>query len=247
MYADDELLPISALQHLLFCERQCALIHLEQVWSENRLTVEGRHLHRKVHESGDQRRGRVWIARGVPLRSSQLGLIGQADVVEIEPPTDWDRPRWTSHAIWEQIRQSNGHDWRITPIEYKRGRPKKDNSDRVQLAAQALCLEEMLGVSLVSGAIFYGQQQRRREIVFDAALRALVATVSRRLRELIESRKTPAACREAKCDNCSLVEICLPKATTPDRSAAAFAERQFRQHLAAPFPENDWFSETDEL
>ena len=122
MFSEDELLPLSALQHLLFCERQCALIHIEQAWAENRLTVEGKNLHAKVHEADDESRGDLRIVRGLRLRSLRLGLVGQADVVEFH---------------------KQGDAWLPFPVEYKRGKPKPEPCDEVQLCAQAICLEEM--------------------------------------------------------------------------------------------------------
>lgn len=135
MFSEDTLLPISALQHLLFCERQCALIHIEGLWAENRLTVEGQHLHRKAHEGPDETRGDLRVVRGLALRSLRLGLIGKADVVEFQSDERSDGPR------------------RPFPVEYKRGKPKSHEADRVQLCAQALCLEEMLAVAVPEGAI----------------------------------------------------------------------------------------------
>jgi CRISPR-associated exonuclease Cas4 len=138
MYVEDDLLPISALQHLLFCERQCALIHVEQVWAENRLTVEGRHLHERVDGGEHETRGGLRTARALPIRSLRLGLAGRADVVEFHASEGAAGPP------------------RVVPVEYKRGRPKSHRADEVQLCAQALCLEEMLGVHVAAGALFYG-------------------------------------------------------------------------------------------
>ena len=130
MFTEDNLLPISALQHLLFCERQCALIHLERAWQENRLTAEGRIMHERVHEGGDETRRDVRIVRGLRLRSLALGLVGIADVVEFHRAADG-----------VAVPESAGT-WRPFPVEYKRGRPKSEPWDAVQLCAQALCLEE---------------------------------------------------------------------------------------------------------
>src|SRR6202044_236387 len=138
LYLEEDLLPISALQHLLFCERQCALIHIEQQWAENRLTVEGQHLHRKAHKETGKRERDLRIARGLSLRSFVLGLIGKADVVEFRPLDDAARKRLAERGPWGD-RLASG-DWSVTPVEYKRGKPKKDDSDRVQLCAQAMCL-----------------------------------------------------------------------------------------------------------
>lgn len=239
MSPDDSLLPLSALQHLLFCERQCALIHLEQLWAENRLTVEGQHLHRKAHQGVSERRGRVWTLRGLLLRSERLGLIGKADVVEVEPPADWEIGRAAAGELFDLLRRDGASGWRVTPVEYKRGKPKADDSDRVQLAAQALCLEEMLGLRIGEGWLFYGAQRRRTEVTLDDALRATVARTAGRLHEIFDSGRTPPARRMKKCRNCSLVELCLPDVV--HRQAAAYTERMLRDHLASPIPGSDPF------
>ncbi len=190
-YSEDDLLPISALQHLQFCERQCALIHIEQAWSENLFTAQGRILHEKVHSETAERRRDVRVEYGMPLRSLRLGLVGKADVIEFR-------------------RQGNGS-WQPFPVEYKRGRKKPDNRDNVQLCAQALCLEEMLGVAVPRGAIYYGKERHRTDVEFDEALRKETEETAGRLRRLIDSGKTPPPVYEEKCDTCSLMGICLPK------------------------------------
>ncbi|OPY66900.1 MAG: hypothetical protein A4E57_02584 [Syntrophorhabdaceae bacterium PtaU1.Bin034] len=150
-FSDDDLIMISALQHYVFCPRQCALIHIEQVWSESGLTADGRIMHEKVHEEENETRGAVRIARGLPLRSLRLGLVGAADVVEF-------------HKIGKGV-------WQPFPVEYKRGKPKPDHCDAVQLCAQAMCLEEMLSIAVSEGALFYGRTRRRTDVVFDDSLR----------------------------------------------------------------------------
>ena len=206
-FSEDDLLPLSALQHLLFCERQCALIHVEQLWAENRLTVEGRHLHERVDEGPDETRGALRIVRSLPIRSLRLGLTGKADVVEF-------------HA-----------DGRVVPVEYKRGKPKLDDSDRVQLCAQALCLEEMLGVSIAAGALFYGRPRRRTDVVFHAPLRLRTEESATRLHALIAAGRTPPAVREPKCESCSLLHLCLPPAPYVRRTARTFTDRALLQSL----------------
>jgi CRISPR-associated exonuclease Cas4 len=205
MYSEDELLPISALQHLAFCERQWALIHLEQVWSENAFTAEGRHLHEKTHEAEAENRPGLRIVRGLRLRCLRLGLVGQADVVEF-------------HAAEAGIALDGAAGlWRPFPVEYKRGKAKLDNCDRVQLCAQALCLEEMLGTPIQEGALFYGRPRRREQVEFTPALRAETETLAARLHELYQSGKTPKAAYSSKCKSCSLLEHCLPKVTGIDK------------------------------
>jgi CRISPR-associated exonuclease Cas4 len=203
------------LQHLLFCERQCALIHIEGVWAENRLTVEGRHLHDKADSGRGERRSGIRIARSVALRSLRLGLAGKADVVEFHPV----------HGVAGRERP--------LPVEYKRGRPKRDHSDRVQLCAQALCLEEMLEIEVPAGALFYGMTRRRLDVTFDDELRRRTEQTSRRLHELIVSGNTPRAAREPKCDSCSLLHLCLPETMRPRQSAARYTERALAASLSA--------------
>ncbi len=197
---DSGLAPLSALQHLAFCARQCALIHLEGAWAENVLTAEGRVLHERVDEHpGETRRG-VRIARGVALRSARLGLIGRADVVEFHPRRG------------------------ACPVEYKRGRPKPHDADRVQLCAQGLCLEEMLGTPVPGGALFYGETRRREEVAFDATLRARTEALAASLHALLAAGVTPPPEPGAKCRSCSLEPLCLPRVSGA-RSAAGWLKR----------------------
>ena len=203
MVADDEdLLPISALQHLLFCERQFALIHVEGVWADNALTVEGAHLHQKAHEGPAETREGVRLARGLWVRSARLGLVGRADVVEFH--------------------EAGGGAARAFPVEYKRGRPKQHDADRVQLCAQALCLEEMLGVEVPAGALFYGRTRRREDVAFTTPLRTLTGSTSQRERQLLAAGRTPSAGREPKCAACSLVDLCVPASRGRRGSAASY-------------------------
>jgi len=221
MFTEDQLLPLSALQHLLFCERQCALIHVEGLWAENRRTIEGRHLHERVHDGPGQSRPGVRIARGLPLQSLRLGLAGKADVVEFHQPGD------------DAGGQSSP---RPFPVEYKRGQPKRDHSDRVQLCAQAMCLEEMLGVQTPTGALFYGRTRRRLGVTFDPELRRRTESAAQRLHELVARGRTPAAPREPKCKNCSLLEICLPRATDNTRSAERYLRNILHRALGEVEP-----------
>jgi len=219
MFTEDDLLPLSALQHLRFCERQCALIHVEGLWAENRLTVEGSHLHRKVHDGPDESRRDVRTVRGMPLRSLRLGLVGQSDAVEFHLRTDGD-----GGAPGVRLEGASG-EWVPFPVEYKRGRPKRDRSDELQLCAQALCLEEMLGVPVPRGALFYGETRRRKDVELDGALRADTEETAARLHRLIASGVTPRAVREPKCESCSLLDLCLPEALDSGRSATRYLAR----------------------
>jgi CRISPR-associated exonuclease Cas4 len=201
MYSEDDLIPISALQHLVFCPRQCALIHIEQVWTENVFTAQGRGLHEKVHETEAESRDGVRIVRGLRLRSLELGLVGQADVVEFHEDTGG-----------AAVPGLEGR-YRPFPVEYKRGKPKVDVCDEVQLCAQAMCLEEMLGASIPRGALFYGRPRRRTEVELTETLRQQTRDTAGQLHELLRSRQTPKAAYSKKCESCSLLELCMPKIT----------------------------------
>ncbi|NTV15697.1 MAG: CRISPR-associated protein Cas4 [Desulfobulbaceae bacterium] len=205
-YSEDDLLPLSALQHLLFCERQCALIHIEQLWSENLFTAQGRIMHERVDGGGHESRGKVRLAFGLALRSFRLGLVGKADVVEFH--------------------QDKAGGWQPFPVEHKRGRPKQEDWDKVQLCAQAICLEEMLNCAIPAGAIFYGKTRRRQEVAFDEPLRREVVETAVRLHQLIAAGITPPPLRDARCDSCSLFDLCLPDGVAVGHSAVAYLARE---------------------
>lgn len=197
-YPESDLLPISALQHLLYCDRQCALIHVERQWAENRATAEGNLLHKRAHGGRSTNRPEGRSLRAMQLRSFELGLFGVADVVQWtrgEPPV---------------------------PIEYKRGRPKKNDCDRVQLCAQTLCLEEMTGLPVARGDLFYGKTRRRVAVAISPELRRLTIEAASRLHELIRSRRTPPAEPGPKCDRCSLRPLCLPQLGRRGSARSAF-------------------------
>jgi CRISPR-associated exonuclease Cas4 len=211
-YTEDELLPLSGLQHLAFCERQCALIHIEQIWAENLYTAEGRILHERAHDPDQLSKGDVRIEYAMPLRSLRLGLIGKADVVE-----------------FHRKMGGTGEEWIPFPVEYKRGRPKKANIDRIQLCAQAICLEEMLDVDVASGALFYGKTRHRQDVVFDAVLRSETENTAKRLHALIEAGVTPKAVYRKQCDTCSLKNLCLPKTIEKCRSVDRYLKSAARE------------------
>jgi CRISPR-associated exonuclease Cas4 len=204
-YTEDDLIMVSALQHIAFCERQCALIHIEQIWDENRTTAEGRIMHEKVHEQDRESRGNVRIEYGLPLRSLRLGLIGKADVVEF-------------HRVAKDK-------WQPFPVEYKRGKPKHDHCDLIQLCAQAMCLEEMLPVRVPSGAIFYGRTRRRLDVSFDDTLRKETEETAEKAHQLIASGKTPPPVYEKRCKSCSLIEECIPKTIGEKSSVKRYLAR----------------------
>lgn len=191
-YNDDELLALSGIQHFVYCERQWALIHVEQSWAENLQTVEGKILHERVDDPYfTENRNCTKIVRSVPIVSRRLGLYGVVDLLEYEllPGT-------------KEIR--------ITLVEYKRGKPKVDDRDEVQLCAQALCLEEMLGINLEYGYFYYGQTRHRHRVHFSHELRTRVATLAQHMHQLFDQGVTPRAVKSKKCGNCSLVELCVP-------------------------------------
>ncbi len=209
MHTNDDLLMISGLQHLAFCERQCAFIHVEQQWEENRLTVLGKHMHERVHNVENESRGSIRCVRGLRLVSHKLGLVGQADMVEYHSVPDRE------NAV--EVPGIKGW-WRPFPVEYKRGKPKRDNCDKVQLCAQAICLEEMTEVDILQGALYYGKKRRRQDVKFDGALRQETIDASKRLHDLIESGITPMPVYTPKCESCSFFKICLPKTIEKGRS-----------------------------
>jgi CRISPR-associated exonuclease Cas4 len=166
-------------------------------------------MHDKVDTANRESRGNIRIEYSVPIRSLRLGLIGKADVVEYHRMDD---------GIWMPF-----------PVEYKRGKPKIDNCDKVQICAQALCLEEMLDVEVPSGALFYGKKRRRTDVVFDSVLRQQTEDAAMRLHELIESGRTPKPVYTAKCDSCSLMQICLPKTIGRKRSVKRYLSGAIRE------------------
>jgi CRISPR-associated exonuclease Cas4 len=202
MFEESELLPISALQHLEYCERQCALIHIERLWDDNRFTAEGTVLHDRVDSEERENRKNVRIARSLRIRSMRLGIWGQADVVEFHRATG------TENVVCLPGAQGK---WTPYPVEYKRGKPKTNRCDEVQLCAQALSLEEMLGVTIHEGALYYCTPKRRTVIEFNTVIRTETEAAICRLHELIRSRQTPKAVYGDKCKQCSLKEICLPR------------------------------------
>ncbi len=203
---DDELIPLSALQHYLYCPRQCALIHIERLWAENRHTAEGRILHQRADEPAIEQRRGVRTLTALPLAAPALGVAGVADVVE--------------------FRQTDAGQI-VCPVEYKRGRPKAHRADEVQLCAQGLCLEAMLDCSVPEGALFYGQTRRRKAVTFDDELRRLTLDTIVATRSLIDSRRTPKATYEPKrCDACSLIDLCQPRELGRGRSVQAWLQRQ---------------------
>lgn len=200
---EEALIPLSALQHYLFCPRQCALIHVEQLWAEDAATAEGRLMHEAADAGRGETRPGVHIARALMLRSLSLGVSGKADVVEF---------RGAARLPF--------------PVEYKRGRPKSHRADEVQLCAQAICLEEMFGQPVAEGALFYGETRRRQPVVFDAGLRSLTAQVAAAARAMIVAGRTPPPVASPACRRCSLHDLCQPEQLEhPPRVARWLANR----------------------
>jgi CRISPR-associated exonuclease Cas4 len=205
-----EPIPISALQHWLYCPRQCALIHNEQVWAENRFTAEGQLLHKKANEGPDEHRTAGSILRHLSVSSEKHGITGICDIVE------------------------KSRDGRYTPVEYKRGKPKAHRADEVQVCAQALCLEEMFSTFIPTALIFYGTTRRRTEVRLDDCLRALTLSTIAAVREMKATGLTPTAEYDSRrCDACSLIDLCQPRALRLKRGAASWFQARLSSEAYA--------------
>ena len=199
MYSEDEYLMLSGIQHFAFCRRQWALIHIEQQWEENYRTVDGNIMHDNVHDAGfHEKRGGLVITRAMAVSSARLGISGECDAVEL-------------------IRAENGIElfglegrYSVTPVEYKRGEPKEDDCDSVQLMAQALCLEDMLCCNIPFGYLYYGEIRRRVKVVFDSELRRKTEEMIAEMHDLYKRQYTPKVKRRKSCNACSLKNICIP-------------------------------------
>jgi len=192
MYQEEDYIQLSAIQHYVFCKRQCALIHVEGQWAENLFTTKGKLLHERVDSGEDETRGNRRIVRSLNIYSKRLGLSGRADVVEFITSNNSEIP---------------------FPIEYKSGKPKKDISDLAQLCAQALCLEEMLNVPVEYAAVFYGKPRKRMQVELTPELRTQTENIILDIHHMIEKRYVPKAKYEKKCDFCSLKYTCMPQTT----------------------------------
>lgn len=198
-YSEADFLMLSGLQHFLFCRRQWALIHIEKLWAENLRTIDGQILHERAHdETWTQKRGGVVTARGLSIKSHQLGISGQCDVVEFHGDNN-------GVAIFGMEGK-----WLPFPVEYKNGEPKENNCDAAQLCAQAMCMEEMLCCDIERGALFYGKTKRRQNIMFSSELRNQVAEALSEMHSLFERGYTPRVKRTKACNACSLKELCIP-------------------------------------
>lgn len=199
-YREDDYLMLSGIQHYLFCKRQWALIHIEQQWQENVHTVEGELLHKKAHDTySSEKRNDVIISRGLPIHSRTMGVSGICDIVEFQKDEDGIR--------------LHGHRgcYRVYPVEYKKGSPKDTEMDILQLAAQAICLEEMFSTCIPEGALFYGETRHRQIICIDEGLRDSVKKAFEEMHQMYSRKYTPKVKWSKCCNGCSLKDLCLPR------------------------------------
>ena len=207
LYDDEDMLMLSGIQHYMFCPRQWGLIHMEQLWDDNRLTVEGSLFHKRVDNPFyREKNGDTITLRRVALASKRLGLYGYSDAIELHTAD-------TDNSITNDRYPGR---WIPYPVEYKHGRHKKNPCDEVQLAAQVMCLEEMYDISLDSAALFYWETEQREEIVINEDLRQLVVTISQAMHEMMQKRTLPPAEPTNHCRSCSLKDICLPDISLKD-------------------------------
>ncbi len=217
MYNEDDYLQLSGLQHFIFCRRQWALIHIEQQWAENYRTTDGQLFHGRVHDvHAREKRGDVLTLRGLRIASPALGLSGQCDAVDFH-----------ADAGGVALPGEDGL-WLPYPVEYKRGQPKENDADALQLCAQAMCLEEMLCCRIEKGALFYGETRRRVEVRFTEDMRRRVSDSVREMHQLFARGYTPKVKPGKGCNACSLKELCLP---VLDRrgSASAYLQKAWEE------------------
>lgn len=216
MYSEEDYLMLSGIQHFAFCRRQWAIIHIEQQWAENYRTTAGELMHKKAHDEGSfEKRGDLLTVRGLRVFSHELGLSGQCDVVEF-------------HQSKNGV-ELFGYDgkWNPVPVEYKRGEPKENNADELQLCAQAICLEEMFQTDIVDGYLYYGENRRRSHIEFTDSLRKKVKQMAEEMHDLSGKGYTPKVKPTKQCKACSLEELCVPKLQKAMK-AREYIEREIR-------------------
>ncbi len=216
-YKEEDYLMLSGIQHFIFCRRQWALIHIEQQWEENFHTMDGRIMHENAHDgfSCEKRKDTI-ISRGMPVYSGTMGVSGICDIVEFKHSKDGAYIRKFDDTF------------EVTPIEYKRGKPKKDASDILQVAAQVMCLEEMLSCTIEKGALFYGQTRRRMEVPVTGELRKQVSDIFAEMHQYYERGYTPRVKKSKACSSCSLKDICLPELERA-RSAKSYVKRYLEE------------------
>lgn len=217
MYNEEDFLQLSGVQHFAFCRRQWALAYIELQWSENVRTVEGKLLHEKAHDvTSEEKRGDLIISRAMPIHSRELGISGECDIVEFHRGNT---------GITLAGRDGK---YEVVPIEYKRGHPKKNDVDILQLTAQAMCLEEMLCCVIPYGYLFYGETRHRSKVVFEEAIRQKVRDSFQEMHQYYERRYTPRVKRTKSCNACSLKDICLP-ALGVGKSASYYIDKALSQ------------------
>lgn len=220
-YTDDELLSLSGIQHFRFCKRQWALIHVEQQWQDNLRTQEGHFVHERVDDPFmNESRGDLFVSRAFPLVSYSLGLTGIADVIE-----------YTRSDTGIQIPNHDGR-WLLKPVEYKRGKPKIDKRDEVQLCTQVMCLEEMFGVRIDEADFYYNEIRRREHLKITDELRRHVSSLAQEIHDVFLNGTTPEAEAGKHCSLCSLVDICVPKLTKTNRSVRNYIGRHVTEARA---------------
>jgi len=198
IYSEDDLIPLSYLSQYFYCRRRAGLLFLEEQWKDNVHTAEGTILHEKVHSGEHEKRRELVIMRGIPVRSLKLGLFGVADSVELYATGEGYTIPWLDGK------------WSIHPVEYKHGESRDELEYEVQICAQAVCLEEMINCKIDSGFIYYGADRRRKHVIFDSNLRALVTEGALQLHKMLEAKITPIVRKSRKCRECSMVDCCLP-------------------------------------
>lgn len=199
MYKEDEFLQLSGIQHFAFCRRQWALAYIEMQWQENVRTVEGKILHENAHDASiKEKRGDLLIVRAMPIHSREMGVSGECDVVEFHR---------CENGISLEGRDGN---YSVVPVEYKRGKPKEDDADILQLAAQAMCLEEMLCCIIPYGYIYYGETRHRMKAEFTDEIKEKVRSIFDEMHRYYAQQYTPKVKTSKKCNACSLKDICLP-------------------------------------
>ncbi len=217
-YTTEELLPLSVIQHFMFCRRQWALIHVENQWNDNVLTIEGHLLHARADDPFfTETRNDVVISRSIPVASYRLGLSGICDVVE-----------FTRAEMGVQLPERTGY-YQPVPIEYKRGRPKQEPVDAVQLCAQAVCLEEMLSTNIPEGYLYYAQTRHREFVAFDEHLRRLLEDIAKEMHEYFKRGYTPKVTPSKSCKSCSLAELCLPQLENTRQKASSYIQQYLEQ------------------
>ena len=233
MFHEDDLLPLRYLNDLLFCERRLALHLVEQIWKDNQYTAEGVYAHKKVDQAANLKRGDKRNVTGMMLVSYRLGVTGKADLVEFRSAdVPSAHPQNSTHGV-SVVRASTADGTSALPgfrslvpypVDFKRGKKRRWDNDEVQLCAQAMCLEEMLNVTVPAGAIFHIKSQHRREVIFGETLRQQTIETAARLHEIVSTRITPRAEWKPRCKGCSLLETCMPKAWRPKATAARYLE-----------------------